>query len=85
MKITDKASFDIVAESWYQRTHRLREYSEDESKDANKRAQALGLFFIMYLRMVGNILPMSIKLSQLLMPKEYTKGGVPAKINFKPN
>lgn len=68
-------SFYVLAETWYQRTHKLREvfYNENESKE--RRLKAGKLFFIMFQRM-HNVLNESTKRSQPKMPIRYKNGGI---------
>lgn len=68
-----------IAEVWYQRMHRLREYWIDERNPALRRARAYGLWRVMVHRMlrIGNAIANSS------MPKfyvgEFKPGGVSAK------
>lgn len=66
--------FEEAAEIWYSRTHRLREYMEDESKPLLKRAKALLLFNRM-VKIMMNVTQVYIKLA---IPKlnKYQKGSV---------
>ena len=41
-----------MANNWHQRTHRLREFSEDQSKPYDKRRKAFRLFLNMANRML---------------------------------
>lgn len=68
-------TFEKAAESWYQRTHSLRRYSEDETKDYMKRAKALILFHIMLIRM-QQIIRIKIRLSMPKIPiTSFPSGG----------
>lgn len=50
-KITEK-DFWIAAESWYQRTHKLREIAETET-DPRRKSKATKLFLIMVDRVLA--------------------------------
>jgi len=41
-----------MANNWYQRTHRLREFAKDQSKPYEKRQKAFNLFLNMVNRML---------------------------------
>ena len=71
----DNVSFDIAAETWYQRTHRLREYLEDESKPSHKREQAKNLFLAMYIRM-QEVVRVSVARSMPNPPNHFERGGI---------
>ena len=50
-RITTEEMFMELAESWYQRTHRLREIAENETELPERKKKALKLFLIMAGRM----------------------------------
>ena len=60
----DRQEFEKMAETWYQRTHRLREYYFDETKDQRKRDKAFQLF----LEMTGRMMIVSQMYAQITMP-----------------
>lgn len=64
MNIKTRAQFDAIAETWYKRTHWLRLYWLDESKDDKKRVKAGQLWTVMFTRMTHVIMPMCTKLNQ---------------------
>lgn len=64
-----------MADTWYQRTHRLREYSEDDGNNTDKRAQARRLFLVMLSRMEV-ITQMAIKINTPQKPVTFAKGGI---------
>lgn len=68
-------SFWQVAESWYQRTQRLREYSEDNEKAEYKRKQAWRLFCKMFYRM-QNITQVAIRINTPIKPIKFPSGGI---------
>jgi hypothetical protein len=62
--IMNRQEFEAMAESWYQRTHRLREYYFDECRDQRKRDKAFRLF----LEMTGRMMNISQTYIQMTMP-----------------
>jgi len=47
-----KTEFWVLAEDWYQRTHRLRRLAENETETEQRKAKALRLFLAMVPRML---------------------------------
>jgi len=75
MVYESREHFDNISECWYQRTHSLRRYSEDETKSLSKRVKARMLFMIMIMRM-QKITNLYIKINQKPLKNEFKKGGI---------
>ena len=76
MKLKDiktREQFHAFADSWYQRTHSLRRYYEDESKDELKRKKAFELWVVMF-RRVMVLTQIATKINQV-KPK-FKKGSI---------
>ena len=62
--IKTKKQFYEFGDVWYQRTHRLRKFWQDSSKESNKRLKALFLHKIMANRVL-RLSKIAIKLNQI--------------------
>ena len=71
---TDRQFWE-VAESWYQRTHRLREVTESDNETPERKSKALKLFLIMAgrMRVVSQI---AIKINTPNPPQHFKVGGI---------
>ena len=68
-----KQQFNIMADTWYQRTHRLREVAFSPDESDSRKSKALKLFKAMFVRM-QSIIQAAIVQSQPMPPK-YPSGG----------
>ena len=69
------AQLEVIAENWYQRTHKLRIIWQKEANDEEKRAKAFLLFIQMMHRTlkIGNIIT---KTKMPKAPKDMLFGGI---------
>jgi hypothetical protein len=75
MKITTEKELWVVAENWYQRTHKLREVWQDYDASDKRKVKAFYLWNIMAKRML-NISHKAFEISQPKPPKYFPKGGI---------
>lgn len=68
-----KREFDTIAETWYQRTHRLREIAFSPDESDSRKSKALKLFKEMFVRM-QSIIQAAIVQSQPMPPKYPSSG-----------
>jgi hypothetical protein len=71
---TEKEFWEL-AETWYQRTHRLREITEKENETPERKKKALKLYLIMVDRMM-KVSSMAIKIRTPKAPINYERGGI---------
>lgn len=84
MRITTAEQFWIAAETWYQRTHRLREVAESETETPERKSKALKLFMIMMGKM-QIVSRMAFEMEQPKFPSEKFKQGSTNKVDYKMN
>lgn len=78
MKINTQQDFWTAAETWYSRTHRLREIAESETETHKRKQKALKLFLIMLGKM-QIIARKAFEISQPMPPKNFREGGIKIK------
>jgi len=67
--------FCEFAETWYQRTHRLREVTENKNEKPERKRKALKLFLIMVDRMM-KVTTMAAKIRTPKAPMNFERGGI---------
>jgi hypothetical protein len=73
--MSTKQKFWELAENWHQRTHRLRELSQNETETPERKAKALKLFLIMLGRM-QSVIQMAIRATTPKVPNNFDRGGI---------
>ncbi len=82
MKKVTLSELEIIAENWYQRTHKLREIWQDENLPAGYRDKARRL----WVKMVGRLAFITNELIKSRQPKQkFPSGGFPIYPKFRDN
>lgn len=71
---TEKEFWEL-AETWYQRTRRLREVTENKNETPERKSKALKLFLIMVDRMM-KVTTMATKIRTPKAPSNFGRGGI---------